>query len=125
MVDLSTSVVALVASLLVGGLAIHLGAAFALTSRNYTHAVVTALLGAVAWWLVGIALDELAIGIGGPISSVVGLLVWTGVIRWRYEAGWLRAGLIGVFAWIAALVVLAVLSTFGLEGIGAFGIPFA
>lgn len=125
MVELSTSIVALVASLLVGGLAIHLGATFALKSRNYTHAVVTALLGAVAWWLVGIALDEIALGgFGGPISSLVGMVVWVGVIRWRYEAGWLRAGLIGALAWIAALVVLAVLSAFGLEGVGAFGIPF-
>lgn len=125
MVELSTSLIALVVSLLVGGLAIHLGATFALKSRNYTHAVVTALLGAVAWWLVGVLLGEVAVDFGGPISSVIGMLVWIGVIRWRYEAGWLRAALIGLFAWIAALVVLTVLGAVGVRGIEAFGIPFA
>lgn len=123
MVELTTSLVALVVSLLVGGLAIHIGALFVLKARDYTHAVVTALLGAVAWWLVGLVLGEITL-IGGPIASLVGLIVWVGVIRWRYRAGWVRAAAIGLGAWVAALVVITVLGHLGVHGIDAFGIPF-
>jgi len=123
MVEVTASVVALLVNLLVGGLAIHVGASLVLKSRNYTHAVVTALIGGVAWWLVGLVLGEVSI-VGGPVASIVGLIAWIGVIRWRYEAGWLRAAAIGLGAWIAALVVVTLLGAVGLRGIGVYGIPF-
>lgn len=123
MVTLQGSLVVLAVSLLVGGLAIYLGALFALKSRSYTHAVVTAALGGVAWWLVDLALSELSLGVGGSVASLLGLVVWALVLRWRYNAGWVRAALIGVLAWLAALVVLALLSDLGVSGIDAYGVP--
>lgn len=117
------SLVVLVVSLLVGGLAIHVGSIVALKSRSYVHAVVTAGLGALAWWLLDLLLAELSVAVGSGLGSLLGLFVWVLVLRWRYEAGWLRAALIGAFAWIAALVVLAALQTLGVSGIDPYGVP--
>lgn len=118
-----SSILVLVVSILVGGLAIHVGAAFAFASRDYAHAIVTAVLGALAWAVVNYLFTELALA--GNLSSLIALIVWIGVVGWRYETGWLRAGVIGIFAWLAAIVALAVLDLLGVGGIGAYGIPGA
>jgi len=117
------SLVVLAVSLLVGGLAIHVGSIVALKSRSYVHAVVTAGLGALAWWLLDLVLAELTVAAGNGLGSLLGLLVWVFVLRWRYRAGWLRAALIGTLAWIAALVALAVLQSAGVAGIEPYGVP--
>jgi|AntDeeMetagen134_2_1112570.scaffolds.fasta_scaffold03497_3 hypothetical protein len=117
-----TGVVVFVVSLLVGGAAIYAGALFALKGRDYMHAVVTALLGALAWTGVEVVLAWADVSIGS-LGSLLALVVWIGVVKWRYRAGWLRAALIGAFAWIAALVALAVLSILGVPAIDAYGIP--
>ena len=116
------SVVVFIVSLLVGGAAIHLGATFALKGRDYSHAVVTALLGALAWTGVVVALAAAELDVGS-LASVLALVVWVAVVKWRYRSGWLRAGLIGVFAWIAALVALSLLSIVGVTAVDAYGIP--
>ncbi len=118
-----SSILVLVVSILVGGLAIHVGATFALTSRNYSHAIVTAVLGALAWAAVNFLFTELSIA--GNLSSLVALVVWVGVVGWRYDTGWLRAAVIGCFAWLGAVVTLALLDFLGVGGIGAYGIPGA
>lgn len=81
---------------------------------DYSHAVVTALLGALAW----------AIGSLIPvIGSVVALIAWVWMIKRRYSGGWKDAAVMGLVAWAAALVAIAVLD--GLLGpdISAFGVP--
>ena len=108
------SIVAFVVALLVGGLAIYLSARFIVNVDDYSHAVVTAVLGAIGWALTA------WIPLIGPL---IALVVWVGVINWRYPGGWVKAAIIGGGAWIAALVVLFVVnSVFGL-GVGAFGVP--
>lgn len=111
----------LAVSILVGGLAIHVGSVLALTGEDYEHALVTAVLGGLAWALVDYAFAEA--GLPGRLSSVVGLVVWVAVIGWRYDAGWIRAAMVGLFGWIAALATLAVLDVLGIGGLGAYGIP--
>ncbi|MFC6951318.1 hypothetical protein [Halorubellus litoreus] len=117
-----SSVIVFVVSLLVGGVAIHLGATFALKGKDYTYAVVTALLGSLAWTGVEVAFSLADVSLGS-LASVLALVVWVGVVKWRYRAGWLRAGLIGVFAWIAALLVLSLLSLLGVTAVDAYGVP--
>ncbi|NHN42607.1 hypothetical protein G9C85_13350 [Halorubellus sp. JP-L1] len=119
-----SGVVVFVVSLLVGGAAIYAGALVALKGRDYTHAVVTALLGALAWTGVEVALAWADVNVGS-LASLLALVVWVGVVKYRYDAGWLRAALIGVFAWVAALVALAVLGPLGVPGIDAYGVPGA
>lgn len=114
MVGALGSVVAFVVALLVGGLAIFISANVIVGVKDYSHAVVTAFIGAVAWALTA------WIPLVGPL---IALIVWVGVINWRYPGGWIKAAMIGVVAWLSALVILFVTNAiFGL-GIGAFGIP--
>jgi hypothetical protein len=121
MSGLGSSAVVFTVSLLIGGFAISVGAKVALKSDEYSHAVLTALLGALAWAGVEFVLG--AIGVPGALSSLAGLVVWVWVVRRRYEVGWLRGSVIGVFAWLAALVVLGLLELLGVGGLGAYGIP--
>jgi len=118
---LEASLLVLAVSVLIGGLAIHIGAKFAFASKEYSDAVVTALVGAVAWTIVDVALAS--VGIGGLLASVVGLLVWTSVVRWQYGVGWLRAGIVGIGAWLSALIVLGVLGLLGVGSVDAIGVP--
>lgn len=108
-------------SLLIGGLAIPVGAKLAFKSEEYSHAVLTALFGAVAWTLVSAVFA--AVDVGGVLASFVGLVVWVWVIRRRYEVGWVRGSFIGLFAWLAALVVLSMLALLGVSSLDAYGVP--
>lgn len=115
------SLVVLAVSLLIGGLAIHIGAKFAFASRDYSDAVLTALIGAVAWTIVDIAFAS--VGISGLFASIVGLIVWISVVRWQYGVGWIRASIVGIGAWLSALIVLGILGLLGVGGLDAFGVP--
>ncbi len=108
------SIVAFLVALLVGGLAIYISASIVVDVKDYSHAVVTALVGAIGWALFSwIPL----------IGTLLALVVWVWVINWRYPGGWTKAALIGIIAWLSALVILVIVnSVFGL-GIGAFGVP--
>jgi len=108
-------------SLLVGGAAIHLAATY-VTYRNepgrftFEHAVFTALLGAIGWAL----LSWIPI-----VGSLLALLGWIAVIRFRYPGGWTDAAITGVAAWVTAVVVLAVLELLGIGSVSALGVPGA
>lgn len=106
--------VAFVIALLVGGLAIYVSARFVVDVKDYSHAVITAVLGAIGWALTA------WIPLFGP---VIALVVWVAVINWRYPGGWVKATIIGVGAWLSALVILLVVNSVFRLGIGAFGIP--
>lgn len=108
------SIVAFVVALLIGGLAIYISARVISGVDDYSRAVVTALIGAIAWALTAWI----------PIIGIfIALIVWIGVINWQYPGGWVKAALIGVVAWVSALVILYVLNAVLGLGIGAFGIP--
>jgi hypothetical protein len=108
------SIIAFVIALLVGGLAIYVSARLVVDVDDYSHAVVTALLGAIGWALTA------WIPLVGPL---IALIVWVGVIRWRYPGGWVKAAIIGFGAWVSAIIILWVVNTVFSLGIGAFGIP--
>jgi hypothetical protein len=108
------SIVAFLVALLVGGLAIYISARVVADVDDYSHAVITALLGAIAWALTA------WIPLIGPI---IALIAWVWVIKWRYPGGWVDAAIIGVVAWLSALVILYVLNAVLNLGVGAFGVP--
>lgn len=108
------SLVAFVIALLIGGLAIYISARLVVSVDDYGHAVITAFLGAVGWALTA------WIPLIGPI---IALIVWVAVIKWRYPGGWMKAAIIGVGAWLSALVILLIVNSVFRLGIGAFGIP--
>jgi hypothetical protein len=108
------SIVAFLVALLVGGLAIYISASIIVDVQDYSHAVVTALVGAIGWALFSwIPL----------IGTLLALVVWVGVVNWRYPGGWKNAALVGVVAWLAALVILLIVNSVFRLGIGAFGVP--
>lgn len=108
------SAVAFIVALLIGGLAIYISARVIVNTDDYSHAVVTALVGAIAWALTS------WIPLVGPL---IALVVWIAVINWRYPGGWLQAAAIGFVAWLSALLILIVLNGFLNLGIRAFGVP--
>ncbi len=108
------TIVAFVIALLVGGLAIYIAARIIAGVDDYSHAVITAFIGAIAWALAA------WIPLLGPI---IALIVWIAVINWRYPGSWIKAVLIGLVAWISAAVILYVLNIVLGLGIGAFGVP--
>lgn len=110
------SIVVFVVSLLIGGLGIYVGARVIADVDDYGHAILTALLGAIAWAVVSwIPL----------IGAVLALIVYLAVVNFRYPGGWVNAILITLIAWIASAVVLYVLEFLGLVTFGAFGVPGA
>ncbi|TMT80355.1 hypothetical protein E2L06_19150 [Haloterrigena sp. H1] len=114
MVPLIGPLVAFIVALLVGGLAIFVSARIVVDVDDYSHAIVTALLGAIAWALTS------WVPLLGPILALV---AWIWVINWRYPGGWGTAAAIGLVAWLAALVILFVLNAIFRLGVGAFGVP--
>jgi len=113
---ITDSLAVFVVSLLLGGLGVHVGAMVVTGSRDYGHAVVTAGIGALVWSVVsGLA--------GGLLGSVLTLLAYLLVIKWRYRTGWLGAGGIALVAWLVALVVLSVLASLGYVEFDALGVP--
>lgn len=110
------SLVAFIIALLIGGLAIYISARVVVDVDDYSHAIITAFLGAIGWALTA------WIPLVGPI---IALLVWIGVINWRYPGGWIKAAIIGLGAWLSALVILFVVNVVFRLGIGAFGVPGA
>ena len=114
MVAIIGSLVAFVIALLIGGLAIYSSALFVIDVDDYSRAVLTAFLGAIGWALTA------WIPLIGPL---IALVVWVGVINWRYPGGWTKAAIIGLGAWVSALLILFVVNSVLGLGIGAFGVP--
>jgi hypothetical protein len=115
-VPLVGGLISFVVALLIGGLAIYISARIVVDVDDYGHAIVTAIVGAVGWALTS------WIPLVGPLLALV---VWVGVINWRYPGGWTKAAIIGVGAWLSALLLLLVVNSVLGLGIGAFGVPGA
>ncbi|MFP8958025.1 hypothetical protein ACLI4Y_14980 [Natrialbaceae archaeon A-CW3] len=108
------TIVSFVVALLIGGLAIYISGRIVTGVEDYSHAVITALIGAIAW----------AIGSLIPLIGVlVALIAWIWVINWRYPGGWKDAAIMGVVAWVAALIIIGLLNAVLGLGIDAFGVP--
>lgn len=112
------SAIVFLVSLGIGALGIHLGAILIQGESNYVNAIITALIGAIIWSLVGSSIG--VIPLLGPILT---LLAWLAVINWRYPGGWLSASAIALTAWIAVFVILYILATLQIGSFGAIGVP--
>lgn len=112
--------IAWILSLLAGGVAMYAATRFVYRDRSggdsFERALVTALLCALIWSVLGL------IPLLGTLLALVG---WLAVVRWRYPGGWTRAAVTAVVAWIAAVVVLAALELLGVRAPTALGVPGA
>jgi hypothetical protein len=118
MVGLLGGLITFVVSLLAGGLAIYVAARVVVGDADYGHAVVTAVVGSLAWFVVSLFLGWLPL-----LGTLLPLLAWIGVVNLRYEGGWVNAALVGLVAWVASVVALVVLRLVGVSNV--WGVPFA
>ena len=112
------SIIVFGVSLLIGALGIYLGAKVIVDAEDYTYAIITALIGAVVWAVVGFFFGW--IPLLGPLLVFVAYLA---VINARYPGGWVDAAAITIVAWLSVLVVLYVLAILGVTGFDAVGVP--
>ncbi|MDG5820916.1 hypothetical protein [Natronococcus sp. A-GB7] len=112
------SLVVFVVSLLIGAFGIFVGAKVVVDTEDYTYALITALIGAIVWAVVGFFFGW--IPLLGPLLVFVAYLA---VINARYPGGWIEAIVITVIAWLSVLVVLYVLAVIGVTGFEAAGVP--
>ncbi|QCS41022.1 hypothetical protein [Natrinema versiforme] len=113
-IGLEDQLLAFAVSLLIGGVALHVGTHVVADARDYGHAVLTALLGALAWTL----LEPVPL-----LGGLLALTAWIAVVKRRYRLGWLRSLGVGAAAWAAAVVVLAALELVGIGSVSALGVP--
>lgn len=112
------SLVVFAVGLLIGGLGIHVGASVVVGVRDYSHAVVTALIGAVVRAVVGALFGW--IPLVGPALTLLAYLL---VVRRRYRTGLISAAGIALVAWLAVLVVLYVLAVVEVTTFDAMNVP--
>lgn len=108
-------------SLLIGAGAIHVSARLLIDrDTGFVRAVVTALVGAAVYTLIGLFLGW--IPLLGPLLM---LLAWVAVVNWLYPGGWVTAIGIGLLAWVLAVLVLFAFSRLGVVTPEALGVPGA
>ncbi len=112
------SLVVFVVSLLIGALGIYVGARVIVDTDDYTYAIITALIGAIVWALVGFFVGWIPL-----LGPILVLIAYLAVVNWRYPGGWVEAIAITLIAWISVLVVLYILAIIGITGFEAAGVP--
>lgn len=113
------SAIVFVVSLLIGALGIYIGARVITGHDDYTYAIITALIGALIWAIVGFLFGWIPL-----LGPILVLIAYVAVINWRYEGGWLNAILIALIAWVATFLVLYVLASVGIGTFEAIGVPW-
>jgi hypothetical protein len=112
------SIVLFVVSLLVGALGIYVGARVVSDVDDYSHAIVTALVGAIVWTVVATLVGWIPL-----LGPLLALLAYVGVINYQYPGGWGNAIVIALIAWIAAVIVVVVLGALEIVALDAVGVP--
>ncbi|RQH03360.1 hypothetical protein [Natrarchaeobius oligotrophus] len=114
---LATAVV-FVVSLLIGALGIYVGARAIVGAGDYDHAIVTALIGAIVWAVVGFFVGWIPL-----LGPLLALLAYVAVINVRYPGDWTAAAMIALVAWVTVLIALYALAVIGVTGFDAVGVP--
>ncbi|SEH17974.1 hypothetical protein SAMN04487967_3505 [Natronorubrum sediminis] len=112
------SLIVFVVSLLIGAVGIYAGAKVVVDAEDYTYALITALLGAVIWAVVGFFFGWIPL-----LGPLLVLLAYLAVVNARYPGGWVDAAAITIVAWLSVLIVLYVLALIGVTGFDAVGVP--
>lgn len=112
------SILVFLVSLGIGALGLHIGALFIVGESDYRNAIVTAILGAFIWSIVGFFFGWIPL-----LGPGLTFIAWLGVIKGRYPGDWMEAAAIAFVAWISVLAVLYVLAAFGLGSFEAIGMP--
>lgn len=116
---LITSIIIFVVSLVIGAAGIYAGVRLVADSTiGFGSALITALLGVIVYTIFGFF--EF-IPIIGPLLL---LIIWIGVINFRYPGGWGTAASIGFVAWIISVIIIYLIVSFlGIGSLSALGVP--
>jgi uncharacterized membrane protein len=109
-----------VVGLPVDALGIYVGARPIADREDCRYAIVTALLGAVIWAVVGFL-----VGWTPLLGPLLVLVAYAAVIDYRDSGRWGNAVLISLVAWVASLIFLYVLALVGIGAFEAVGVPGA
>lgn len=112
------TLIVFVVGLLLGALGIYVGARFIVGVEDYTYAIITALLGAIIWAVLGALIGWIPL-----VGPLIVLLAYIGVLHWRYPGGWIDAIGIALVAWLAILIVLWALAALQIMPPEAVGVP--
>lgn len=112
------SAIVFVVGLLIGALGIYVGARVIADVEDYTYAIVTALIGAIIWAIVGFFFGWIPF-----LGPLIVLIAYIAIIHYRYPGGWGEAIGIALVAWLFLLIVLWVLSAVGITTPDAVGVP--
>lgn len=112
------SLIVFVVGLLIGALGIYVGARVMADVDDYTYALVTALIGAIVWAIVGFFFGWIPL-----LGPLLALLAYVAVLNYRYPGGWINAIGIALIAWVAVIAVLYVLAFLGITTFDAVGVP--
>lgn len=112
------NIVVFAVGLIIGGSGIYVGARMTVGDSDYGKALLTALIGAVIWAVVGFFFGF--IPLLGPLLTFI---AWLAVIKSQYEGGWINALIIATIACISVLVILYLLASLGIGGFEAVGVP--
>ncbi|UHQ99007.1 hypothetical protein HYG81_24990 (plasmid) [Natrinema zhouii] len=92
------SAVVFLVCLLLGAAGIYVGARIIVGANNFGHAIVTALLGAIVWTVVGYLVGWILL-----LGPLLALIAYIGVINWRYSTEWTAAAMIALLVWLVVL----------------------
>jgi hypothetical protein len=114
-----TAAIIFVVSLIIGSIGIYAGVKLVADSNiGFSSAVITALLGVIVYTILGFFN---IIPIIGPLLL---LIIWVGIINYRYPGGWGTAAGIGFVAWIITAIILYIIATvFNVVSLSALGVP--
>lgn len=112
------SVIVFLVSLVIGGIGIYVGAQVFTDVDDYSYALVTALIGAIVWSVIGFFVGW--IPFLGPLLAFLGYVL---VLNSRYPGGIGDAIGIALVAIVASLVVLYVLAILDVTAFEAVGVP--
>ena len=112
------SLIVFVVNLLIGALGIYAGARVIADYDDYAYAVVTAVIGSLVWAVVAFFVGWIPF-----LGPLLALVAYVAVINARYPGGWVEAAGIALLAWVASIVILAVLGVLGLVTFQAVGVP--
>lgn len=112
------SILVFIFSLVIGSIGVYVGARLVTGESDFGYAVLTALIGALIWSVVGFLIGWIPL-----LGPALTFLVWLGFINGRYEGGWLSALLITAFAWLTVIVIFYILGATGFATPDALGLP--
>ncbi len=117
--DIVSAVLIWVIGLIVGAIAINVGARLMIDrATGFGRAVVTAAIGSLVWALLAFFVGWIPL-----IGPILMLIVWIGIINWQYPGGWGTALGIGIVAWVVAVIIIYLVSLTGAIAPSAVGIP--